>query len=475
MLKKGIGIDNVVDMVVEHKSVSFLDSLNFVLNQWVKSGLLLLISVLVASPAQSDILGDVEVQGLGFISEDFENTEKSNYGFLGVSLKSYNAQDDTFKINLDGQYAVGESLLSYLNVKEVYFTLQTQTDTSSSSKIHIGRKLNDWSRVDEKWNLGLFQPQFRWNPLDVESQGLLGFFWEVRTGNLKMTFLGSPLFIPDQGANYELKDGQFSAANPWFSPPAQNIYFQNVLLPIDYNIQKPETQDVINQRSFALQIKYKTDSDYYFNSSAAYQPSNQFAFGYTGVLVTDRVRIDLKPKTYYEKNMSLDVGYLSDDFHMGIGAIYNQPEGPTFESNFNAPVLKPQILASPFIDFNLNPFQVELSYLFSNGQRIQETGPDANNEQRPALTQKILYHEAYQVSLKFKQYLTQDLRYQSSISWLQAESQLLKQITWKNIFDFRGPWKAKFDLLLVETSDELSSVSNYRNLDQIWLGASYDF
>ena len=290
-----------------------------------------------------------------------------------------------------------------------------------------------------------------------------------------LDFFGSPLFIPDQGANYELKDGQFSSANPWFSAPAQNIYFQNALLPIDYNIQKPETLDVINQRSFAIQIRYKTDSDYYINSSAAYQPSNQFAFGYTGVLVTDRVRVDLKPKTYYERNMALDVGYLDDDLHVGIGAVYNQPEGPIFETNYNAPILKPQILASPFVDFNIDPFQVELSYLFSNGERIQETGPDVNNEQRPALTQKILYHEAYQINLKFKQYLTADLKYQSSLGWLQAESQLLKQITWKNIFDFRGPWKARIDLLLVETSDELSSVSNYRNLDQIWLGASYDF
>ncbi len=304
ILKQGIGIDDVVGMTVDRKSVSFLDSLGSVLGYWARYCLFLLISV---GPlfTHSEILGEAQLQGLSFISEDFENTKKTNYGFFGVSLKSYNAQEDAFKINLKGQYAVGEPILSYLNVKEVFFTLQTQTDAQSNSKIHIGRKLNDWSRVDEKWNLGLFQPQFRWNPLDVESQGLLGFFWEVKTGNLKITFLGSPLFIPDQGANYELKDGQFSAANPWFSAPAQNIYFQNTLLPIDYNIQKPETQDVINQRSFAIQIRYKTDSDYYVNSSAAYQPSNQFAFGYSGVLVTDRVRVDLKPKTYYERNMAL--------------------------------------------------------------------------------------------------------------------------------------------------------------------------
>ena len=141
-------------MVVDHKSVSFLDSLSVVMSYWLKTGLFLLISIFCLV-AQSEILGEAQLQGLGFISEDFENTQHTNYGFLGVSLKSYNAQEDAFKINLKGQYAVGEPILSYLNVKEVYFTLQTQSDTQSNSKIHIGRKLNDWSRVDEKWNLGL--------------------------------------------------------------------------------------------------------------------------------------------------------------------------------------------------------------------------------------------------------------------------------------------------------------------------------
>ena len=458
-------------MDVHTKSVSFLDSLKLVVGYGAKTGFCMLFISILPLSALAEISGEVQAQGLGFISEDFENTKKTSYSFLGVSLKSYNAQDDAFKINLKGQYAVGEQILSYLNVKEVYFSLPAQ----ANSKIHIGRKLNDWSRIDEKWNLGLFQPQFRWNPLDVESQGLFGFFWEIKSGNLKITFLGSPLFIPDQGANYELKDGQFASSNPWFAAPARFIKIQGVDRPIDYNIQKPETQDVIDQRSFAVQIKYKSDSNYYINSSAAYQPSNRFAFGYTTALVVDRARVDLKPKTYYEKNMGLDIGYLGEDLHYGISAIYNQPEDHDFEPNYNAPILKPQVISSPFVEFNLNPFQFEVTYLHSNGERIQEIGPDVDNAQRPSLTQKILYYEAYQLNLKFKESLTDDIKYQSSLNWLQAESQMLKQITWKNVIDFRGPWKAKFDVLLVETSEELSTVSSYRNLDQVWLGASYDF
>jgi len=44
-----------------------------------------------------------------------------------------------------------------------------------------------------------------------------------------------------------------------------------------------------------------------------------------------------------------------------------------------------------------------------------------------------------------------------------------------NKIDLRGPWAFTADLILIETADDANlNMNAYRNLDQLWIGASYD-
>lgn len=445
--------------------------------QMLNKQILLFFAFFSINTVKAEIQSELNLSDLSFISEDFENTEDSNYVFIGAKLKSElgvgadaRSQEDLFKIDLTGKYASGNSILSYLNVKELYFTYFID----DSASIHIGRKLNTWSVGEEMWNLGLYQPQFRWNPLDVENQGLFGIFYEKKSGDLQLNLFGTPFYIPDQGPNYEFKDGQFAASNPYFTPPPQSILFQSVLLPIDYNIIKPEFSDIVLQSGFGIQIKYQDSQGWFANLAGTYKPSNQIAFGYKGILVTNRVRVDLLPKTYYEKIISLDLAKHGEWGRVGTSILHNEPENPEYTSDYNTPIFEPNTTVAPYIRFDFKPIELEFSELFIENGDVTESGPDTTADRQP-LTHKYLYNRAYQISANYRQLVTENLRILSSVQWLDTEKNLLQTLKFRNIFDIKGPWKLTLDLFLVETGEEPSAVSNYRNLDQVWVGASYDF
>lgn len=430
-----------------------------------------MVFIIFQEKAQAYVLGQIETKGLSFISPDYGNTDKASFLFLGASLKSYNSQADLFKINLDAQYAAGTPVLSYVNLKEIYFTVRLD----SESQIHIGRKLLPLSEADESWNLGLFQPQFRWNPLQLESQGVFGIFYDKKKSAWQLSLFGSPFFIPDQGPSYELKEGRFESSNPYFTPPPQNIYFQNVLLPIDYNIQKPQVDEVVLQPSYSASLKYGNDTGYEMQLSGAYKPSYQFAFGYKGVLVTDRVRVDVLPKTYYEKLLGFDQAYKWAYSKVGISVIHNQVEPATFSTQYNKPIFNKSTVISPYIYMRLtDDIETQISGLYIDQGLLKEEGPDAGQFEQ-SLTQKYLWTQGFQVQLTYNTLWIDKLKYQSTVVYRHTEKNLLKKLTWAQVFDLKGPWKMTFDLILVETNNEVTQVSNYRNLDQAWLGVTYVF
>ena len=437
--------------------------------QMINKLFLLLVVLFFTSAACAEITSQLEVSSLNFISSDYASDQEKSFLFVGAQIKSENAETDVFKINLSGKYTSKNSVLSYINIKEIYFT----NVIDSTASLHIGRKLQVWSAADEKFNLGSYQPQFRWNPLDIESQGLFGVFYEKSFGSWKINLFGTPVYIPDQGPAYEVKDGKFEASNPYFTPPPQNIIFQNVILPIDYNIIKPEVSEVVKQTGFGLKLDFQNDN---FEASLAgsYKPSNQFAFGYKGILVTNRVRVDIQPKTYYEKLTSLDVATKWQGGKAGVAAIYTEAENPDYEANYNYPEFVPNTTVVPYIRFEFEPIDLEIAVLNIDGGDIKELGPDANPDRQP-LTQKYLYTQAYQISAQLRSNWGDKLKLTTKLEFREAEKNLLQTLKLKNIFDIHGPWKMNLDMFLVETSSDASTVSNYRNLDQVWAGASYEF
>lgn len=420
--------------------------------------------------AWAEMKTSVNVMGLSFISSDFNYVDKTNFGFIGATLISNEKHPDPFMINMTGSYAVGNAVLSYLNFREMYFTVQID----AYSQFHIGRKLKNWSSLDADWNLGFFQPQFRWNPLSPENQGLTGVFWDHDESSWGLSLFASPLFLPDQGPGYEVKDGQFQDSNPWFNTPPQNIKFQGQIFPIDYNINKPETSDVVLQTVYAAQLRLGQKTGLFSNFSGAYKPSHQFALGYSGVLVTNRVKIDVTPKLYTENVYAADLGYRDNWGLAQLSFLYTQPHDPKFDGVANVPTFTNSLSWGPKFSFNFRPFEVGASFFDTQGGDVVETGPDVSAD-RPALTQRFLFRQAYEVHGKYSEVFMRMLKWDSMLQYTQSTKDQFRQIRFSNKIDIKGPWAFTSDILLIDTADDSTlNMNPYRNLDQFWIGASYD-
>jgi len=437
---------------------------------WIKYALIFCCLTLgLKSHSEMRVL--LRAEGLSFISPDYENTEQKTFGFFGASLLPDTKKTDSVIVNLTGLYAAGQPALSYLNIRELYFNYQID----SNSKFFFGRKINNWSQLDSEWNMGLFNPQFRWNALAPETQGLTGLFYEKKEAIWDLSLFASPIYIPDQGPGYELKEGKFQNSNPFFSSPPQNVSFKNgVILPIDYEIQKPETSEVVFQTLYGAQLHLGEKHGFFANVAGMHKPANQLSLGYKVVGVVDRVRINVVPKVYTETNLATDFGYHDEWGGLSFSMLYSNPKAASYDTGFNAPEFQESLSYGPQLVLEYKPFKIEMAYLDTNGGDVKEVGPDASAN-RSALSQRFLYRQAFQIQISHADVFFKSFRLDSSLQYRQSDKDEFKQIHFKQRVNIRGPWAFWIDALLIETAeDTISNMGPYRNLDQVFLGVTYD-
>lgn len=431
---------------------------------------LVIFFLICSSVARADVKTSFFAEGLNFLSPDYDNIDQKTFYFLGVRLKSNSRTNDDFKIDLTQTYALNKSVLSYTNPRELSYSL----NLGDNSQLIAGRHLHIWSALDTFWSYSYIQPIFKWNALDPKNQGLTGLFYQYKSGAWSVMLYGSPLYIPDQGASYEIKDGQFESGNPFFQAPPQNLIFQGQTLPIDYNIERPKTEDIVFRTSFGAQVRYGESKGYFAQAAAVSKPSNQLALGYKGVLVTTRVRVDVTPKTYTENIYAADLGYRDDWGFALISALYDQPKDPEFDSSYNAPHFAASTVWGPQFMYKMAPFELLLAYMNTSGGAITETGPDVSTS-RQSLSQRFMYKEAALAGVTYAQTFDKQYRLNSSFQYRFSPREGYRQIRFRNDLNLSGPWAFWADLLLIDTNSSLDSgFESYKNRDQIWLGASYD-
>ena len=184
--------------------------------------------------------------------------------------------------------------------------------------------------------------------------------------------------------------------------------------------------------------------------------------------------MDIKPVVYNENLFAADLGYQDDWGIADISFLQTKPQQPYFTSTSNIPTLEDSLSWGPRVLYNLRPFQFEVSYLDTQGGQVAEKGPDTSAN-RLSLTQRFLFRQALQLSLKYSEVFLKKMRLQSQVQFRVSEKDQFKQIRIRNTLDIKGPWSFWSDIILIDTADEaLINMNAYRNLDQLWIGASYD-
>jgi hypothetical protein len=437
--------------------------------------------VLMTISAWGEPQGRVSLSQANFISPDYNQTVKKDYQFVSAGfdtlgdVRHEHEIDDSLQAQIRGMVAPGSSVLNYLNVSQLYW---------KQDPLSVGRKKVDWSELDEDFSLGIYQPLFKWNPLQWESQGLTGIFLHLETTDAVpwgVTFFGSPLFIPNQGASYEVQDGAFKESNPYFKAPPTTASVNDRDFGINYDIQKPKTEDVILRQSFAGRIFVgNPEKGGYAQGSFAQKPMNELNLGFVGYAppANQKVNVEILPAVSNHHVAGLDLQYSAENFRTGLSAIHEEPKAPTYTDEWTYVTYKSSTLVSPFIEFRKRGAELHFAVLSVDGGESVGVGPEAEQANK-FIPQRYPFRNAGLISAKyqyrFKKFETLGL----STRYIRGESGEFDLWLSQATYQWRHGWafNVTSQMVAVENTEKGSrtAYNSYMDNDLLAIGVSYVF
>lgn len=245
---------------------------------------------------------------------------------VGADIRYHESTSaDELKLDFGAFHSFNEET-QYLNVREFYKSFHRD-----QTSVSIGRKLHTWSSADEEWNLGLWQPEFRWDRTRHIQEGLTGLFFDRElTGRSQLTVLVSPLFIPDSTVQFNEDGGKFRSKNPWFKPPPDEANIFEEDNEIFAYLDRPETKDVVLNPSFAASYLNELNDNNKVRVSYGYKPINQLMNSLSYKLRVagesdSGVRLTIDPKVYYHHLLATEYQYKDRYFTSAFSATYEKP------------------------------------------------------------------------------------------------------------------------------------------------------
>ncbi|WP_373997686.1 hypothetical protein [Bdellovibrio bacteriovorus] len=429
------------------------------------------------APAHAQVQTEMRLFSDSFISPTFEATQKTNYQFVGAQLKTDPFTDDVLKMDVAGGVAMGAPLLNYLNISEFY----VQSRQNENETYYIGRKRMLWNELDARWDLGVWEPLFKWNPLQPERQGLVGLFYQVDKPYYTLVLFASPLFLPDQGPSFEIENGSFVKGNPWFRRPPESIKIFSEATAIDYNFDRPNETQVVLQNSFGAKISFGDPQSFRAQLSYIYKPANQLAIGYDGNLDMAQLKgaVELQPQVFYHSLAGADVSYKVNQVRMGVSGLYDRPnKDDIFEEQWTHPVFEDAVLLSPFIEWTNGRWGVNLQHLDIIGGDVREEGELANPD-RAALMTRYPYKQAQQISLMTNYAFRKNRRLIGKLSFTHSDKNQFDLVRLSARFRLSGIWSLVGEMQMVKagelTASNQNEIAQFVNNDRLMLGAAYVF
>jgi hypothetical protein len=456
----------------------------------------------MAAPQSSAVSGpspfdtQISMRGESFINPNFRSGGSNNFTFYGASVESKGESKDSmpstwtdsslFQMSITGEYNPEVSFMSYLNVREM--------DLRMGQGIYLGRKLENWSDLDERWHLGFYQPQFRWNPLLPESQGLTGLFVNLKISEsselpVGLKLFGSFLYVPDQGAGYQIQDGQFSTQNPWFAPlPKQVDILQGDRVSVSnqtaYNLHMPDQNQVVLNSSFAAEFYIgQPQTGFSAKAGMAYKPSNALMFAANSASNPQGITtLDLYPEIYDQTLVSADLSYKYENFEIAFGALNETPSAP-LTTNGNTTVLNtltyrvysPRTLLSPLIGMHWGNLSVAVSYL-----EVQGTDDNPIGAQAPYLgtflPAQLNFGSAARIDAGYESFIGARRGWSFKTSYLQGTTQDFSMWTLSALWKMTRSWSFTGFTNLVEAntgSNDPTVFQNYVTHNEVGLGVRY--
>jgi len=309
----------------------------------------------LASGATSASYLNLDLRQDRFLGEVQHSAQESNFTQINsrLNLEPKRQRTASYKLNARAQGAFEAKNESYFGVPEAYGALNWEWFDAT-----LGRRKRTWSRLDEQFHLGIWQPELRWDYLQPEQQGLTGLFVGLPVSKtLRFHFFGSIVNVPDQGPQYRLEGGRFQSSNRWFQQPSGALgLFSNTPFassaPLYFDVDRPSNQKLFMNPSLAVGMDYRSESGYFLNTNYAYKPRNQIHLGLEcancanlGGSAPVEVTAVIHPKIIMHHVATLETGFERQDDRGFLSATVERPDRSGFPDSYEEAPLDDAFIA----------------------------------------------------------------------------------------------------------------------------------
>jgi len=415
----------------------------------------------------------------------------NDYTVLSANL-NLEAQSSgfTYKVNPLVQGVVQAEDEFYFAVPEAYVQPRK---IAPGFNLTVGRQKRRWSYLDEEFQLGVWQPQVRWDYLAPKQQGLLGVFFDWSLSPyVRFTFLTSPFFLPDQGPNFRLRDGRFTSANRWFVAPHSGVrMFNNTQFasdaPLYFELDRPSEEEVIMNSTVGFGIQVQGSGPYWTQINYAYKPRNQIHLGIECVqcvkIPQTEVRALIHTKVVKHHVLTWESGFDRVDDRAWLSVTGDLPQQSGFPETYAESELNTMIIAGGAYQHYLGkwvkPSWMQYSYMRthvfrrSNGNSLVASNDVQSSGDRYHLSEVVAVDWRIQLHSQARDRLNWRNRYMYSVP--EKGGVLTSNLDW-TVNDVT--WTLGFDVLgadVAPDSKNAGMVSKYRANDRVYGGVSYVF
>jgi len=273
---------------------------------------------------------------------------------------------------------------TYFEVTEAF--LSTSSALSERTRFRAGRKLENWSQLDQDWQLGIWQPRFRWDYLHPDPVGLTGFFVEIADSNtrgLELVAFGSPIFIPERGVPITVFNGTLTSPSAWFTPPTSKLDIFGEETPLRYTLDVPPLSEIVLNPSLAFMVRTNSaalaSSGLWASAAYGYKPMNQLLLAHNGrnlYMPTYDIPVTIRPRVTYHHLASIEGGLVAKPASVTVSLMHDRPVKqnlpPGWTYQVAAPAWAGSISLSTEVSKKRDPALLELNYL----QRLGGNAPD---------------------------------------------------------------------------------------------------
>jgi len=424
--------------------------------------------------------------GLGLSSSNYIGHGSAN------RQSSYSSLDVDFSLQTDRQQiATGSHLLALVSFNDSDYRfidapelwVGTSRRDLGPFQIALGRRPEEWSKLDSEWGLGLWQPRFRWDYLRPENVGLAGLHVSMKTRLVQAWAMASPIYVPDRGAPLDFADGRMQSLSPWSLSPAYTANVFDRQTEIRYSADIPSIADVITHPNASARIRVGGARGGWLSAAYAYKPMNQLLMSYDATLVTTATEsyVDARiyPRVSYHHVAAVDAGYTGSNFEAWLSWLGDRPnDTPVSGPIRTSQVVDKAMLLSPSAAYwfgSKNPKtggKLTATYLRKFGDDPADAGKYADGSS--AFDSRYPFQSALIASARTPQWerLTADVK----ILYDLAHSGSI--VSWLLAYDPTENWSIHFATdVLTSWTDEGSDdfIHRYRANDRISGGVTYVF